>query len=865
MSGEATDLDLLATSSRRASGDRVWSRDEAVRRAAPFAAVALLSFGLAPLLPGALSIVPYTVSIALTLLAVGWVVVIGSRAPELLRIVPPLVYIVSVALLREAVGGAVSGYSVLFLVPVVWSALYRPLWEVVTVLGAIAAAVILPVAVQGPPRYPTNDYGRAALLVAVGTSIGLTIDRLVRRSERQTQELSDTVDGALDAFFAFDEHGTTVAWNDAAEQIFGWRAAEVIGRHPVEYLFTEQERDELSSMLAVRPEDGENLPSMRFLRPMRIRNGDMRTMRIAVQAMRTTRGLRYNVFAHDVTDEHHAQLALASSERRFRNTVEASPIGMVVASLDGTIEQVNEAYCTLVGRDADVLLGTPIERYIDASDRTRELDKLRRLLNGEIAHYDIESRFLHGTGHTLWTQNHVTVLDDEHGAPALLMMQILDITERRRFEDQLQHLADHDPLTGLLNRRGFAAVLKAHVDTCTRYGAQGALMMLDLDGFKYVNDTLGHDAGDELVIAVAQILQQRLRTTDTVARLGGDEFAVLLPRATFEDTEEVAGSLLAAVSAASLFNDDSIRPVTVSIGIARFDEPGVGADEVVTNADLAMYDAKEMGRNRFSHYSTDEHRQPRIKARMKWLDRIAHALDHDGLVLEAMPILDLSTNRVDQYELLLRMKNGDGSTVPPASFLYIAERFDMIDRIDRWVITQAIDLLAKLDDQRVSLTVNISGKSIADPQLLPTIDRRLKATSVDPSRLIIELTETAAVADILAARRFALSINMLGCRFALDDFGAGFGSFYYLKHLPFDVLKIDGEFVKNCSRELNDQHIIHSLVQLAHGMGKKTVAEFTADEATLDTVRRLGVDAAQGYQVGLPVPADAQLAVHSVA
>jgi diguanylate cyclase (GGDEF)-like protein/PAS domain S-box-containing protein len=857
--------DVLAKSSRRGA-TRGPSPALQARRTLPFLAAASTGIVLAPVLPGALDLGSYIVSLELTVLAAGVALLTGflRSVHVVVGIAGPLIYVGSVAMLRESAGGAASGLSVLFLLPVIWTALYTSRWQLWAVLVAIAAAVVVPVAIEGPPRYPTNEYGRAALLMIVGAVVGLTVERLQRRSEQRTQELSDTLDGALDAFMAFDATGRTVAWNSRAESLFGWSAAEVLGRDPVEFMMSTDERAKAVSAFreGLRDRDPKGF---RLIAPIRTRSGEVRQINVAARAMRTASGLRYNVFAHDATGELATQAALAASERRFRGAVEASPIGMATASIAGRIDRVNEAFCTLLGRDEVDLVGTQIEQLVEPGDREREVPMLRSLLAREIEHYHLECRFRHGAGDQLWTQMHVTVLDDEAGRPHALMVQLLDITERRRFEAQLQHLADHDPLTGLLNRRGLAAALAHHVDHCARYGPDGALMLLDLDGFKYVNDTHGHDAGDELVVSVAQVIQHRLRTTDTVARLGGDEFAILLPKVDVGQSELVADSILKAVATVTLRGDDGARPVTASIGIARFDDSGVSADEVLTNADLAMYDAKEMGRNRYSHYSTDEHHQPRIKSRMKWLDRIAHALDNDGLLLEAMPILDLSTNRVDEYELLLRMRGDDGSLIPPATFLYIAERFELIGRIDGWVAAQAIDLLAEIDDAGLSLAINVSGKSITDPALLGVIDDRLRATGADPARLTVELTETAAVADILAARRFASAISELGCRLALDDFGAGFGSFYYLKHLPFDVLKIDGEFVKHCARERTDQHIVRSLASLASGMGKRTVAEFTADAATLAMVRELGVDAAQGYQIGLPVNADCTLRAYAVA
>jgi diguanylate cyclase (GGDEF)-like protein len=434
-----------------------------------------------------------------------------------------------------------------------------------------------------------------------------------------------------------------------------------------------------------------------------------------------------------------------------------------------------------------------------------------------------------------------------------MLAQLLDVTERHNFEEHLRHMADHDPLTGLRNRRSFEQQLKEHCALVSRYGPQGALLILDLDNFKFVNDSLGHNAGDELIVGVARVLKERLRETDVLARLGGDEFAVLLPAGGAAEASAVAAALAEAIQNHTRYDIGSAqRSVTTSIGIALFDDPNVTADAVMVAADLAMYDAKEEGRNRYALAVTDQHPRSRTGSRISWAERIEAALAEDRFVLVAQPILDLREDRVHQYELLVRMRGEEGDLIPPAAFLYIAERVDLIQHIDRWVAEQAIDLLA--GDESIKLEINISGKSLTDDSLLELIDGALSRSGIRPDRLIFEVTETAAVADIARARHFAEHLTGLGCRFALDDFGAGFGSFYYLKYLPFDYLKIDGEFIANCTTSAMDQTIVRGLVNISRELGKQTIAEYTHDAPTLALVRQLGVDHAQGYHISPPVP-----------
>jgi EAL domain-containing protein (putative c-di-GMP-specific phosphodiesterase class I) len=275
----------------------------------------------------------------------------------------------------------------------------------------------------------------------------------------------------------------------------------------------------------------------------------------------------------------------------------------------------------------------------------------------------------------------------------------------------------------------------------------------------------------------------------------------------------------------------------------------------MVNADLAMYDAKEAGRDRLVVYSSNG-AHARTMGRMTWVERIRGALEEDRFTLLAQPIVELSTGRILQHELLLRMQEETGDLIRPGAFLDTAERLDVVQEIDRWVVRRAIAMLEERERHGRALTVevNISARSLGDPQLLELIEAELGRARIPAERLIFEVTETAAVANMPAARGFGERLSELGCRFALDDFGAGFGSFYYLKHLPFDFLKIDGEFVRNCTNSHTDRLLIGAVVDIAHGLKKKTIAEIVRDDQTVRLLTRLGVDYGQGYHLGRPQP-----------
>jgi diguanylate cyclase (GGDEF)-like protein/PAS domain S-box-containing protein len=552
-----------------------------------------------------------------------------------------------------------------------------------------------------------------------------------------------------------------------------------------------------------------------------------------------------------------AEAALREAEARFRGAFEGAPIGIAIVDLDGRFTEVNAAFSRLTGYPTDQLLGMNFGVITHPDDRVVSDERFQQLLRrGRTVSFD--KRYLHAAGHTIWVSVHSRLVCDDDGRPLHTITMIEDVTDRRQFEHKLRYMADHDPLTGLLNRRRFEEEVDRQVAHSKRYGGGGAVLMLDLDHFKYTNDSLGHRAGDELIVAVAKVLRGALRETDTLARLGGDEFAVLLPRATEEESRVVGQKLLEGLRGEAVAFGLRRRRLTASMGIALIETSGddLTADDLLVSADLALYDAKEVGRDGLRVFADEEQREARMRARVSWVERIQSALENDAFVLYAQPIVDLRTHLVTRHELLLRMRAEDGDLIPPGAFLFVAERYGLINEIDRWVVRRAIGLIRTAHEagRELRLEVNISGLSLGDEELLGLIERELADGEINPGNLIFEVTETAAVSNIVAAREFAERVCALGCRFALDDFGAGYGSFYYLKHLPFDFVKIDGEFVRNCVDSKTDQLVVQAVVQIARGLGKQTIAEFVEDEATIEVLERFGVDYAQGYHVGRPAP-----------
>ena len=480
------------------------------------------------------------------------------------------------------------------------------------------------------------------------------------------------------------------------------------------------------------------------------------------------------------------------------------------------------------------------------------------MLSGQIATARGERRYLHDDGRVVWVSVSTTLVRDAGGSP----LHFLTPGPGRDGAPPLRgRAARHGPTmtrspgcsTALVERE-----LERHVDHVARYGPRGAALLIDVPTVRRTSTTRSATAP-----ATSSSARSRTRCAsgwrgigEVIARLGGDEFAVLVPDGGPDDAEAIAGDLLEAIRSVRISSHSGrLRNVSASIGVAPFDSRRLTGEDVLVNADLAMYEAKESGRDRVAcHAGKDA--PNRLASRLSWTDVIRDALDEERLVLQAQPIMDLASGEIHQYEMLLRMRDPLGELISPAAFLPVAERYDLIGAIDKWVVRQAIRMLGEelTRKNRLVFEVNISGRSTGDPELLELIERELELNSVAPEQVIFEITETTAVGNIPRAQEFAAHLNQLGCRFALDDFGAAFASFYYLKHLPFDYLKIDGEFVRTCLDDRTDQLVIQAVVDIARGLGKRTVAEMVGDQPTLDLLAGLGVDHAQGYHIGRPAP-----------
>jgi diguanylate cyclase (GGDEF)-like protein/PAS domain S-box-containing protein len=648
----------------------------------------------------------------------------------------------------------------------------------------------------------------------VGTVQDITPLRRVQdaliEAERANRTLAMIVQQSNDAVIAKTVPGGVITeWNQAAQRIYGYTSSEALGQ-PISMLVPADRAGEEGDIMR-RLITGQAITNYETRR--KCKDGALLDVSVTVSPIRDDDGqiVGASAISRDITERIALEHTLRETEARFRGAFEEAPIGMALLDLDGRLTQVNDAVCRILGYPSDELVGMTAASITHRDDLPADRQAWEEIRAGQRTSYATEKRYLHAAGHPVICMLQATVIAAADGHPSSVLAQVQDITERKHNEEQLEYLADHDALTGLLNRRAFARELASHAGLASRYGPEGTVLMIDLDQFKYVNDTNGHQAGDELIVRLGELLSDRLRTSDVLARLGGDEFAVLLPKADMDTAELVAQSILETLRDNAISIAGTRRKITASIGIASFEQGAdLNGEDALINADLALYDAKAAGRDQASIFNPERPAAARMKGRITWGQQITAALETDNFTLLAQPIIDLATSTVSQYELLLRMNDEHGELIPPGAFLQVAERLDLIHDIDMWVVTHGIQALADLAPERpdIALEINLSGRSLSDQKLLEHIDAELRHTRVAPQRIIFEVTETAALTSLTKARAFGEHLSQIGCRFALDDFGGGLGSFYYLKHLVFDYLKIDGEFIRNALSDNTDRLLI---------------------------------------------------------
>ena len=434
-----------------------------------------------------------------------------------------------------------------------------------------------------------------------------------------------------------------------------------------------------------------------------------------------------------------------------------------------------------------------------------------------------------------------------------------EIGERKQVEEQLAFQASHDGLTGLLNRKEFERRASRLFETVRRDKCQHALCFMDLDQFKVVNDTCGHVAGDELLRQLSLVLKKSVRQGDLLARLGGDEFAVLMEHTSLDDAQWVAALLQKAIQDYQFSWEGRNFKVGVSMGLVPIAETSSNLVETLSDADAACYVAKDKGRNRIHVYHAEDTETTQRHGEMQWVGRLNHALDDNRFCIYAQAIAPLDGRSELHYELLVRMLDDDGNIIPPGAFLPVAERYNLISKVDCWVVEHIFSRLLEYPvflDRVNCLSINLSGQSVAEEGFQGFLIEQLATKKIPPEKICFEITETAAITNMNSAISFISRMKELGCQFALDDFGSGLSSFGYLKNLPVNYLKIDGMFVRDIVDDPIDHAMVKSINEVGHVMGMQTIAEFVENDEIQQKLIEIGVDYAQGYGIGKPHPFD---------
>ena len=719
------------------------------------------------------------------------------------------------------------------------------------------------------------NFAAAAILLPIGI---LLSRRMVRYRENAEQALKLSqerfnlaVTGSNDGLWD---------WNIASgEMYFSPRFEDLLG-------FAESEMGQSIDMLMsrVHPDDKAAIDEafsnhLKLGAPfdveMRLltKSEDYRWFRSRGQSVRgpTGKAVRMAGAITDMTDRRQAAADLFAAKERALVTLASIADGVITTDPDGWVEYLNPVAEELTGWTTEKARGLPMQailRMVDEGTRKLAANPIEMVLR--------EERTIEAASTLLLVRNDGTEFPIMQSAAPIrarggeitgVVLVLHDVSRERQYVAKLSYQASHDSLTGLINRGEFERRLSLALKSAAQIGRHHAVMYLDLDQFKVVNDTCGHAAGDQLMRQVTAVLQRRLREGDTLARLGGDEFGVLLENCAPDNALRIADGLRQTVMDCHFAWEARSFNIGVSIGLVNVADGMFTLTDVLSAADSACYMAKEKGRNRVQVYHAGDTELSMRQGEMEWIGRLQKALEEDRFVLysQDIAVLDPARKIEDHCEILIRMLDEKGELVPPMAFIPAAERYNLMPSIDRWVIRNAFAIIARQRAEKEGapgiFAINLSGASIGDERFLDYVREQFTHFAVPPQSICFEITETAAIARLDKATDFINQLKSLGCLFSLDDFGAGMSSFAYLKHLPVDFLKIDGGFVKDMADDPIDRAMVEAINSVGHVMGKKTIAEFVDGERVIRLLREMGVDYAQGYGVAKPRPFGPRLRV----
>jgi len=558
-----------------------------------------------------------------------------------------------------------------------------------------------------------------------------------------------------------------------------------------------------------------------------------------------------------------SEAAIVVAEERFRSAFDEAPIGMGLATTGGRLVRVNRSYADILGYPSEDLVGMTIRDVTHPDDWEANALQLKALVAGEIDNFHIEKRYVHADGHVVWVTVSTSCVRDDAGRALYLVGQIDDITERRELRERLAHAAVHDQLTGLPNRVLFMDRLELALGRARRDRRCVALMFLDLDRFKLINDSLGHEIGDQLLTRVGQRLSGALRSTDTLARFGGDEFTVLCEVTDKAEALEIAERLVDAMRSPLTLSESELF-VSVSIGIALSVDGRESGAEMLRNADVAMYRGRELGPARIEVYRADD--ETGTIRRLRTSNELHRALEREEFVLHYQPMVDLKTETMVGMEALVRWNHPTRGLLLPGEFIGLAEDSGLIVPLGIWVLGEACRQVATWETRRaaaghdpglLSISVNVSTQQLADPRFPRQVEATLAESGLDPDKLWLEITESTIMSTGDASIAALSALRALGLHLEIDDFGTGYSSLSYLKRLPVEVLKVDQSFVDELDFDADDVAIVRAIVGLGESLGLAVVAEGVERRAQAAALMALGCSIAQGYLFAFPHPASA--------
>ncbi|MEP6883778.1 MAG: PAS domain S-box protein [Gammaproteobacteria bacterium] len=690
---------------------------------------------------------------------------------------------------------------------------------------------------------------------------GIAIERrgaedALRNSEVKFRGLFESM---MEGVYQTSRDGRILVANPAFVNMMGYGSAEELYQLPAVALYW-YPGDRETFMRRVETE-GE-LHNEEYV--LRRKDGTVVVVMDSSRVVRDKQGLvtGYEGTLNDITERKRAETAVFQAKERAQITLQSIGDAVITTDSEGRIDYMNPVAESLTGwenREAQGQLIGEVLTVVDESTReAAESPIMRCLREGQLLGLAEHTVLLNRRGQELAIQDSAAPIRDRAGNLIGAVMVFHDVSKERRLHRALHYQASHDALTGLINRREFENRLTVAVENSRQDAAsRQALLYLDLDQFKLVNDTCGHPAGDQLLKQITGVLQSRVRSGDTLARLGGDEFGILLESCALDQALRIAESLRQAIRDFRFIWHDGVLEVGASIGIVEITSETPTVANVMSAADVACYSAKDLGRNRVQLYKPDD--VPERHREMHWVSKLARACDESRFEIYYQPIVPIGTNAQEHagehFELMLRLRDESGALVTPAEFIPAAERYNVMPTIDRWVIRQALDRLVHRSGTGVkpfTIAVNLSGTSLNDERFLEYVIQELSGNELVAGAMCFEITETAAIANLGNVVYFMRELKSRGCHFALDDFGSGLSSFMYLKTLPVDYLKIDGQFVENITRDRVDRSMVEAISHVGKAMGIHTIAERVESSEVLAELGRLGIGFAQGFHIAAP-------------